>query len=362
MLESRNKISTRQAVILFIAAQASPVIRIMPRHASEIVGRAGWVAPLFSVLPFICLVYVMQLIFKKHINSGLGELYIKVFGKFIGRAVLAFCSIWFMILMGLYLRYFAERFLSSILPNTTPTFFYITMLIAVYYAVRGGIVNFARTVEFLYYLFVIVFISLFLFNLPNVQEINLLPVTRYDIIPMTKTIKSLFGVWCYFSLLFFFGDRLNDKEHISRIGLQTILFITITCIMLLIQTIGVYGHTVIARIPLPYFESIKSISLLETIDRIESLALALWVFIDFTVISLFLYLTVSVIKNLFSLSEVKYFISPVVLFAYIFAFYLGNNRLELEQFTDHIGLQVNIIVCFVMPVILLAVGKIRKII
>lgn len=362
MLESRDKISTRQAIIFFIAAQSSPVIRIMPKHAAEIVGRAGWVAPLLSVLPFICLVYVMQMIFKKQRNASLGELYIKVFGSFIGRTILAFYLIWSMILMGLYLRYFAERFLSSLLPNTIPAFFYITMLIAVFYAVKGGIVNLARTVGFLFYLFVVVFITLFLCSLPNVQKINLLPVTRYDIIPMVKTIKSLFGVWGYFSLVFFFGDKINDKEHIRKLGLHTVIFNTLTSIMLLVQTIGVYGHTVIGRIPLPYFESIKSITLLETIERIESVALAFWVFIDFTVISLFLYLSICIIKNLFSLSEAKYFASPIALFAFIFAYYLGNNRLELEQFTDYIGLPVNVFLCFIMPVILLAIGKIRKVI
>ncbi len=362
MLASTDKISTRQAVIFSIAAQGSAVIRILPKYASEGVGRAGWLAPLFSVLPFICLVYIMQSLFKNQRDAGLGELYIKVFGNIAGRAILAFCLVWFMILMGLYTRYFTERILSSLLPNTTPTFFYITILAAVFFAVRGGIVNIARTVEFLFYLFLVVYISLFLVSLPNVQIINLLPVTHFDIIPLTRTIKPFLGIWGYFSLIFFFGDKINDKEHIRRFGLQAALLLTITGMMVLIQTIGVYGHTVIRRIPLPYFVSIKSISLLETIERIESAALAFWVFIDFAVISFFLYLSVSVIKSLFSLSEVKYFTSPAALFAFVFAFYLGINRLELEQFSNYIGLPINIFVCFIMPAVLLAVGKIRKVI
>ena len=39
---------------------------------------------------------------------------------------------------GLVYKVFYERILSSLLPNTTPTFFYITMLAAVFFAVRGG--------------------------------------------------------------------------------------------------------------------------------------------------------------------------------------------------------------------------------
>ena len=357
MLASRDKISMRQAVILFIAAQSSSVIWIMPKHAAEVVGRAGWLAPLFSVLPFICLVYIMQTLFKKQKDASLSELYIKVFGKFIGRIILALYLMWFIIMTGLYLRYFAERFLSSILPNTTAAFFYITMLIAVYYVVRGGIIYISRTVGFLFYMFIASYIALFLFSLPNIQKINLLPVTHYDIIPLTRTIKSLIAIWGYFTLLFFFADKINDKEHIRKLGLQAVLLNTVTCLIVLIQTIGVYGHTVVARIPLPYFETIKTISLMETIDRIESVALAFWVFVDFTVICFFIYLAINTIKHLFSLSETKQFGSPVCLAAFIFAYYIGSNTLELSQFSDLICIPVNITACFVLPAVLLAVGR-----
>ncbi|HPT78385.1 MAG TPA: endospore germination permease [Candidatus Atribacteria bacterium] len=362
MLASADKISARQAIIIFLTAQCSPIIRIVPRDVSRIAGRAGWLAPLFSMLPFICLVYIMHLLFKKQKDASLGELYIKVFGKVIGRVILAFFLVWFLILTGLYVRYFAERFLSALLPNTAPVFFYVTMLATVFYAVRGGIVNLARTVEYLFYLFTVIFVVLFVLCIPNVQSINLLPVAQYDIIPLIKTIKPIFGIWGYFSLVFFFGDEINDKEHIRRFGLQGALYLLMTCVMLLIQTIGVYGHTVIQRIPLPYIVAIKSISLLDTIERIESIALAFWVFIDFTVISLFAYVVISVLKSICSLTEGKNFVSPIVLFALIFAFFLANDRLELGQFSEHIGLPVNIIVCFVMPAVLLVVGKLRKII
>ena len=362
MLASRDKISMRQAAILFIIAQSSSVIRIIPKYASETVGRAAWLSPLFSVLPFIGLVYIMQLLFKKQRNASMAELFIKVFGNIMGRMILAFYLIWFIILTGLYVRYSAERLLASILPNTSPSFFHITMLAAGFYAARGGIVNIARTVEFLFYLFIVVYVSLFIFSLPNIQKINLLPVTRFDFIPLTKTIKYLLGIWSSFSLVFFFGDKINDKEHIGRFGIQTCILITITCMILLIQTIGVHGHTVVERMPLPYFVSIKSISLLETIERIESVAIAFWMFIDFTVICYFLYMAVYVIKFLFSFSDVKYFASPVALFALIIAFYLGNNSLELEQFSQYIGASVGMAANLILPFVLFLVGKIRKIV
>ncbi|HHT64716.1 MAG: GerAB/ArcD/ProY family transporter [Caldicoprobacterales bacterium] len=360
MLASTNKISTKQAVILFITVQSSPAIRIIPRVVSRMVGRAGWLLPLLSVLPFICLVVIMHSLFKKNKDKNLADLYLEVFGRIAGTAILTLCLLWLMILFGFYVRYFSERFLSSLLPRTSPAFFYLTILAASFYAVRGGMINIARTVEFLFSLFTLVFAAIFLFSLPNIQLINLLPVTQFDILPLVKIVYPLLGLWGYFSLVFFFGDKINDKEHIRRFGLQGSVFLVIVNMMLLIQTIGVYGHTVIQRIPMPYFVSIKSISLLETIERVESAALAFWIFVDFTIICFFLYLVISIMKSIFSLKEAKYLTSPAVVFAFIFASYSGNDALELEKFSNHVGIPVNIFVCFVMPALLLAVGKIRK--
>ena len=360
MLASPDKISVRQAVILFLTIVASPAIQILPRLIAETVGRAGWLAPLFSVPSFLCLVFIMQALFKKEKEANLSELFRKVFGNIPGKGVLVLYLIWLMILLGLYVRYFTERFLSSLLPDTSPAFFSITILAVVFYAVRGGIVNLARTVEFLFFIFTASFISLFLLSTANVKVINLLPVSHYDILPLMKTAYPFLAIWGYFTLIFFFGDKINDKENIRKFGLQGTVYLLLINIMLLIQTIGVYGHTLIQRLPLPYFVAIKSISLLQTIERIESIAMAFWVFVDFTIISVFLYLVISIIKSLFSLSEAKNMTSPIALFAFFFSFYIGKDRLELEHFSYYIAIPVNILLCMVMPVLLLVVGKIRK--
>lgn len=64
---------------------------------------------------------------------------------------------------------------------------------------------------------------------------------------------------------------------------------------------------------------------------------------------------VSIIKSIFSLSEVKPLISPVTIFAFVFSLYLAHNRFELEN----IVVPGNIIFGYIFPLITLIVGKIR---
>lgn len=360
MFASREKISTRQAVILFLTLVYSPAIRIFPVFAAKIGERAGWLTPVLAVLPFICLVYIMQAMFKKEKGANLSDIFLKILGKIPGRVVLSLYLLWSMVLLGLYVRYFAERFLTSLLPNTPMPFFTLTILAAVFYAVRGGLVPLTRATEFLFLLFSVVFFLLFLLTLTNVEIINLLPVTHYDILPLMKSTYSILGIWAYFTFIFFFADKINDKEHIKRFGLQGAVYLVIMGVMLLIQTIGVYGYTIIERVSLPYFVVIQSISVLETIERIESVALAFWVIVDFVIISVFMYIIISIIKSIFSLSGTKSLVSPVTIFAYVFSFYIARNGFELANFSNNIGLAANIILGFVLPFIIFVIGKVRK--
>lgn len=360
MLASKDKISTRQAVIIFLMLVYSPAIRLFPVIAAKIGEQAGWLTPILAVLPFICLVYIMQALFNKEKEINLSDIFFKILGRILGRVLLALYLMWMMVLLGLYVRYFAERFLTSLLPNTPMAFFTITILAVVFYAVRGGIVQLTRTVEFLFLAFSVVYVILFLLTIPNIEVINLFPVTYYDVLPLAKSAYAIFGVWGHFTFIFFFGDKINDKEHIKRFGLQGTAYLLIMALMVLIQTIGVYGYTIIERLSMPYFLVTKSISILETIERIESVALTFWIIVDFVVISVFMYIIVSIIKSLFSLPGTKSLVSPITIFAFIFSNYIARNRFELENFSNYFALTANIIFSFIFPFIIFVIGKIRK--
>jgi spore germination protein KB len=360
LLSSREKISVRQAFILFILFTYSSSLRLFPAVAAKIGERAGWLTPIFAMLPFACLVYIIQALFKNDKEANLSDIIFKTLGKFFGTVLLTLYLIWMMVTVGIFVRYFAERFLSALLPNTPMNFFTVTILATVFYVLQGGIVYISRTAELLFLIFLAIFAVLFLFTIPSIEVINLFPVTHYDILPLIKSSYSCISIWGAFTFIFFFGDKINDKEHIKRFGMQSTVFLVVTTLMLLIQTIGVYGYSVIERVSMPYVFVVKSMSLLETIERIESVAVVSWLIVDFVAICLVLYVIVSIIKSLFSLSDEKSLLSPITIFAFIFSQYAAHNRFELEKFSSLISIPVSIIFGFVFPLIILIIGKIRK--
>ena len=228
------------------------------------------------------------------------------------------------------------------------------------YAVRGGIVYIARTVEFIFYALTFLFIVLFLFTVFNIDIINIFPVTHYDFLPLVRSSFSPVGMWGAFTFIFFFGNDINDKEHIRRFGLQAAVYQTIMAVIILLQTIGVYGHSVISRTSLPYFFVVKGISVLDTIERIESIVIAFWVIVDFSAICVYVYILVSIIKSLFYISETKPLASPVIICAFIISQWIAKDKFELEGFSDNFSFPVNATFCFVIPFIIFIIGKIRK--
>lgn len=360
MLAGKQKISCRQAILLFIFASGSPAVRLFPEQTAKIAKQAGWLAPLVSSAAFVLLAFIISKIFKGYKDANLADIYYDVMGVFAGKIIISIYLLWVLLLLALYVRYYAERLVASIMPDASLSFFAISMLILIFFVLRGGLVSIARFSEFFFFLFAIIVYLLFFLSLPDLRMKNLFPISGIDILPIFKSSYVMFGIWVYFLYVFFFGDQINDKEHIMKFGLQGALFLGISTMIVIIQTLGSLGPTVVERMLLPYFVSVKHISLLETVERLESVIIAFWIMADFIIIWFFSYIALKLAKSLFNLSESRLLVTPLVIFAYIFSLYLAKNRFELETFSSGIGLPINIMLGFVFPLVLLIVGKIRK--
>jgi spore germination protein KB len=353
MIAGREKISANQLMLLFIMCTYS----LTAKEA----GPAAWLSPVIPAFCLLILVVIVQSFFKKNNNMNLTDVYMKILGKLPGYLILFVYLFAILVLLALYTRYYAERITSSIFPDTSISFFIIVMLALVYYIVRGGLAALARFNELVFIVFIVllglgIFLSLF-----NVEITHLLPISTLDIIPVVRTSPVILAIWTYFLFVFFFADKVNDKEHIMRLGIKTTVFITISSMIIIITTVGTLGSSLAERVSLPYILTVKEISILDTLERLESITLSLWVAADCIIISVFTYIILSILKTLFRLSSTKALAGPVLLITYVLSMVLARNRFELEAFSNKIFIPFNVLLGFVVPVIVFIVGKIRNI-
>lgn len=360
MFQDKDKVSTRQILIIFIVMVYSPAVRVMASFTSKQAKQAAWLTPVIGFIFLLATFLMLQNMYRKYMNSSLMDIMYAITGPFIGRFIVLCNILWLAILNALYVRYYGERIVGSILPNVDISLFIIVMLVLVAYICRYGLAVLARMNEVLFPIILTIFLIFIIFLCPKIEFDNLSPISYLDIMPILKGSSVIIAIWVYALFLFMLSDKINDKENIKKFGIQTAIFMFLAITVIIAITIGTLGHTVSARLPLPFLTAVKQISLFGTLEKIESILTVTWIAADFTLISVFVLIIMNMTKSVFKLRDTKPFINIFCIFLSIFSLYVSKSRFELGEFSTKIAIPANIILGFIIPVLVFFVGKIRK--
>lgn len=356
-----NKISIRQIIAIFLIGIASPVIRVIPRYCSQLAQSASWVTTIIAPLIFLVLLYILNsLLCKNNSSDSLEDVFIKVFGKFIGKTTVYVYIVWLILMFSVYLRYFADRITSSIFVATPNTFFITTILFIIFIVVRRDIKFFARYIDFILLIFVVFLFTSFFISIPSINIKNLLPVTIYDTGKIMYATIPLMAVLGYITYMFFIGDKISNKKDFKSHFPKIVITVMLTSLMVIFLTVGVLGHKLTESLNLPFFVFFKNIEILGIFERIESVLITFWIVTDFCIITMFAYISVKLIKKNLELKSTKQIVTPVLCISYILSQDIGSNIFEINSLSERILVPGNLILGCIMPLILLIIGKIRK--
>ncbi len=360
MIADTGKISIRQAMFLFLSISFTPMVRLLPVYATKRAKEAAWLVPIAAVAMLVLIAFIWQTFCKKYKDCSLMDIYCEISGKFIGKIITAIYLIWILILTALYVRYFAIRLVGAVYPNATMNIFIVLMLIVIAYTLRNGLIVLARFNEVFLPVLTVVFYILIVLMLPNVKAEFLIPVTYRSIIPILSGGVGVTGILAYFTFVFIIGDKINNKEKIKKTGILLALFMFLPLTLVIAVPMGIFSHSVVQRTQVPFLIAVKQISLFDTLEKFESIVVALWVLSDFVLISFFIICTLHILKKLFKLSDIKPFINIHLIFIFILSNFIAKNSFEMEKFSEDIAIPVNIVLGIVLPVIMLIIGKIRR--
>lgn len=361
MLQSKNKISIRQAMLMCIVLEFAPAVRLTIGYSANAAKQAAWLSGILSGIPALLLIFILNTLFnnKSYKEADLTDVIKDVMGNIFGRIIIMAYFIWIMFLLAANIRFFIERMVGSVMPNTSVHVFGISMIVMVGIALSSGITVLARMSEIIVIIILFVIYLLFLFGLPLIKIENLTPIYFTDIFPAFLGSVPLWSVYGYMIVFFFFGSQINDKEKITKFETRKALFLLITNTLMKVYTIGALGWSLSARIPRPYFAFVKIIAVFGVVERLESVLVIIMVLSDFIIISIFSYAVLSIIKNCFGLSDYKFLIIPFMTLAYFLSLIISKDEFQLEQFTPYI-LATGIFLEYIIPTIIIIMGKLRK--
>ena len=74
------------------------------------------------------------------------------------------------------------------------------------------------------------------------------------------------------------------------------LFYSFLLIILFLVTVGLFGADLIEQFVFPYYSTLKNIRIMESIERLESLFISVWISSDFVIITLFFIIMLTLIS------------------------------------------------------------------
>lgn len=359
---TKGKISLRQGILLLILALGAPSLRVMPNYLALNSRQAGWLAPVVAVVPGILLVLVLHKLFSKTGCGSLYDVYDRVFGRVLNKFISVVYIGWIAVLTALYLRMYGERVIGEILFEANLPFVLFVMAIFVLFIVNDKIDAFGRLGEILVWVLISLFIAVFLFVLPQVKISNIYPVTYYDVVPILKGVIPILAISSYITLVMFLGDRISHKKELKKLGTQMVLFYSFLLILLFLVTVGLFGANLIEQFVFPYYSTLKNIRIMESIERLESLFISVWISSDFVIVTLFFIVVLTLIKRLFNMKSYKKVSPWAILVVFFIALNLGNNIFEIENGIRAFSLPMNIALFWIMPILAWVVGKVRRIV
>jgi spore germination protein KB len=338
----------------------SPLIRVVPNYAAKYGNQAAWLSPLIALLPTLIVIYILDSIFKHYKTESLTEIFEDIMSKPLGMLIVFLYFIWSTILVALYMRYDAERLTGSIYPNIHYIFFIIFTLLQIAYALRADLTVIARMGEIIAPIIFILFTFLILLLLPMIRHDTILPISYVDAVPVVMASRGASGIYLYYFLLFFLSDKISHKNKLKTQSIKTIIMLVAATIVMLISIIGIMGSSVVQRIPIPFLVAVKQISIMKSIQNIESIAVAMWLMADFILVSALIIVSLNIIKTLFRLSNIKLLQNIYILMIYILSLGISDNKMDLETFSQYIMIPLNHVFGLLIPIVLFATGKIRK--
>ncbi len=287
-----NALSRRQFTAIVFISLLPPMIRRFPRVLAERAGNMSWLAGPLAIPALALGALLFWLLYRNFgKNTGYDTLLQSLLGPFFGALAVGIYTLWMLFYAGFLLRSGAMRFVSTIYPDALPGLFLLTMALACTAAACGSLKALGRTALLLRPLLAVLPVAVFVLTLKDADFQLLLPLTGSDPLPLLHCgleAANLFGVAVILSFSAgHIGDgplRLRDWLGWAGLVLGIVSLITAGCI-------AMFGPQLTARLRHPFFMLTRDVTILGALERVEPLAVAVWVFADFILISTLLWIS-----------------------------------------------------------------------
>lgn len=309
MLEE-GRISGRQLFFLMFWTVMSTAILALPVMIGRYAPRDAWMdAVLFMFSGIIVWVASrLGMMFPEHTIVQYNDF---ILGPWLGKLTSLVLIGWMLHTGSIVYREVGEFLKFAILPETPLFIILILISLAPAYAVYNGLEVIGRTADFLFPLVGVIISLIYLLLIPDFEFSKLFPLFGDGGKNILRASLTVIGFGGEIMMVLFFFPYLKDKAKVGKVLVGTVIAIGVGGILSEAAYTMVYG---ISRtfLTVPFYNMARYVSLGLFIERMDPLFVVVNVLGNFLKISIFTYVVVLGLAQLFKMNNYRPLIIPVV--------------------------------------------------
>lgn len=371
----KDRFERGQLIALCTVILLVPALRIFPSAATQLAGRAAWLAAPAAVVPVLLYILFLSRFMERRMEGeGLAELCMRALGRLGGKLALLLSALWFLLYGGFMLRAGADRFITTIYPNSSSPFFSVTMGILGTVAAMGAVRSLVRVAKLVQPVVLGVLLLVLITAFFSVDMANLLPVTKQDAVPVAKGALAAVNVLAVVLYLVCFVEGLTPKApgRERSFSLWALAMLALLGVISF-NIIGNFSPELTASLTQPFFSLVRNLVFFRTLERVEALVGTLWVFPDFLMISLLLYSAQHCLRlvmekqseyrgqRLLDLSEGRWVIPLCGLVSTAASVFIAPNAQSLAFWSERLIPLMNLAYALLFLPLVYVVGRVKKV-
>ncbi len=306
-----ERIDTTQAVMLMAAAVLPTAILTVPNFVIKLAGQDAWLsvaaATAAGLLVALLAANLCQLFPQKNLFSHSEEL----LGKVLGKIVCLLYIWWFLQANSLIINEFSSFLCIALLPNTPSTLFFVAVVAVAGYAVYGGLEVLARYTQLYLPLLLGLLFLVFLLTAKDIKISRILPVFEAEPLQVLKGAAVPLSWFGEIILLAVIAPSLEDKRKVRRVAVLATLFNGASVAACVLVAVLVFGSEVAGNYIFPTYNAVRTVSIANFLERLESIVVAVWMLGGFAKVGVFYYAAALGSAQLLGLRDYRPLVVPL---------------------------------------------------
>lgn len=355
-----NKISSRQFMIIVLLFTVGDSILYSPSWLAGDAKQDAWIGSLMGIVEAVLLAWLFTSVGKRFPTSSVDQICEIVFGKWIGKAI-ALLFLLFCFVDGALMQMEVGDFMTTQIMSETPIqFILITFGTVSLLGSRYGVETFARLSEFIFPWFLILFVVLIAFTLPQLHFEELQPVLARGFKPVLSGNLKMLGNLGETVILLMLFPSVKRTAGAAKAYFIGIGFGALSMTLITVSSILAIGVEVMLLQQYPSYVLAQKINIGRFFERFEAIIAVIWFITMYLKITVCFYAASVGLSRVLRLKDYRPVTVPIGMIAVITGLAMVPNRAYFDKFAMDIWMPYTSIFFFWMPLMLLTVAAIRK--